>query len=48
MAKINEKILKAAREKQLVINKKTLITLSADFLAENVQARSKWHDIFKC
>lgn len=50
MAKSKDKegILKAAREKQLVINKKTLITLSADFLAENLQGRSKWHDIFKC
>ena len=49
MAKIRDKerILKAAREKQLVIPKGTPIRLGADFSAETLQARREWHDIFK-
>ena len=42
-----EKILKAAREKQLFICKGTPMRLSAGFLAETLQARMEWHDIFK-
>lgn len=38
------RILKAARKK--VIKKKP-IKLSTDFSAETLQARRKWHDIFK-
>ena len=47
MAKIKEKerILKAAREKQLVMNKGTPIRQSADFSAEILQARRELHDI---
>ena len=45
MAKIKEKILKAAREKQSINNKGTPIRLSADFSPEILQARRKWQDI---
>ena len=44
--KNKERILKAAREKQSVIYKRTHIRLSADFSAETFQARKDWHDIF--
>ena len=40
------RILKAARKKKTVIKKKT-IKLSTNFCAEMLQARRKWHDIFK-
>ena len=43
--KDKEKILKAAREKQLVTYKGTSIRLSADFSAGSIQARREWHDI---
>ena len=39
MSKVKKRILKAAREKQLVIYRGTLIRLSADFLAESSQVR---------
>ena len=44
MAKVKDKerILKAAREKQRVNYKGTLITLSADFSTETLWARRKW------
>ena len=42
-----ERILKAEREKQLDIYKGTPRRLSVDFSAEDLQARRKWHDIFK-
>ena len=45
--KDKEKILKAAKEKQLVIYKKTPIKLSANFLTETFQYRRDWHKIFK-
>ena len=45
--KNKEKILKTAREKQLVRQKGTLIRPSADFLAESLQVRRKWYGIFK-
>ena len=45
--KDKKRILKAARAKQLVMYKGTLIRLSADFLAETLQARRKWHNVFK-
>jgi len=44
--KEKEKMLKAAREKQQIIYKGTMIRLSADFSAETLQARRYWHDIF--
>ena len=49
MAKIKDKerILKAAREKQLVTYKGTPIKLSADFSAETLQVRRELPDIFK-
>ena len=45
--KDKEKILKAKREKQQITYKETPITLSADFLADTLQARREWHNIFK-
>ena len=42
-----KKILKGAREKQLVTYKATFIRLSRDFSAAASQARRKLHDIFK-
>ena len=45
--KIKERILKAAREKQSVNYKGTLIKLSADFSTETLQARREWREIFK-
>ena len=44
--KEKEKLLKATREKQQTY-KETPIRLTADFSAETLQARRKWHDIFK-
>jgi len=37
--------LKAAREKKQITDKGSPIRLSADFSAETLQARRKWHDI---
>jgi len=45
--KDKERILKAAREKQIVIYKENSIRLSAEFSAETLEARKKWRDIFK-
>lgn len=45
--KDKEGILKAASKKQLVMYKGNPIMLSADFLAEKLQARREWHDLFK-
>ena len=47
MAKVKERILKAARGKQIVNYKGTSIRLSADFSTEILQARREWKDIFK-
>ena len=47
MAKVKERILKAAREKQSVTYKGTPIRLSADFSTKSLQARRKWQEIFK-
>ena len=49
MTKINNKkrILKATREKQLLIYKGTPIKSLTDFSAETFQARREWHDTFK-
>ena len=41
-----EKILKSAREKQEVTLKEALISLTADFSMETLQARRKWQEIF--
>ena len=46
--KYKEKILKGAREKQLVTYKGSPIRLSADFFSkETLQARRNWQKIFK-
>ena len=45
--KDKEKILKAAREKQLVNNKGALIRLSSDFSTETFQATRDCPEIFK-
>ena len=42
-----ERILKAAREKQLVTYRGVLIRLSADFSKETLQVRRDWQEIFK-
>ena len=42
-----ETILKAAREKQLVIYRGVPITLSADFSKETLQAGRDWQEILK-
>ena len=44
--KDKERILKAAREKQLVTYKGIPIRLSADFSTETLRARREWRDIF--
>uniref|UniRef100_A0A8D0IK33 L1 transposable element RRM domain-containing protein n=1 Tax=Sus scrofa TaxID=9823 RepID=A0A8D0IK33_PIG len=46
-AKIKERILKAAREKQSINYKGTLVSLSTDSSTETLQARMEWQDIFK-
>ena len=45
--KHQERILKAAREKQQVTYKGNLICLTADLSAETLQARKEWQDIVK-
>ena len=45
--KDKERILKAAREKQLVTHKGKPQKLTAEFPAETLWARRVWHDIFK-
>ena len=45
--KDKERILKAAREKQLITHEGTPIRLSADFSTETFQTRRDWHKIFK-
>ena len=45
--KDKERILKSAREKQLVIYRGVPIRLSADFSKETLQARRGWREIVK-
>ena len=47
MAKVKERILKAAREKQRISYQGTPIRLSANCSTETLQARCEWQDIFK-
>ena len=47
MAKVKQRILKAAREKQRVTYKWTSIRRSVGFSAETLQAKREGHDIFK-
>ena len=46
-SKDKERILKAAKEKQLVTYKGAPIRLSADFSRDTLNARREWHEIFK-
>ena len=41
------RFLKSERDKPPVMYQGTPIRLSADFTAETLQARRKWHDIIK-
>ena len=45
--KDKERILRAAREKQVVTYKGAPIRLSSDFSTETFQARREWREIFK-
>ena len=45
--KDEERILKAAREKQVVTYKGAPIRLLSDYSSETFQARRKWHKMFK-
>ena len=45
--KDNERILKAARDTQLVTYKSLPIILSADFSKESLQAIRDWQEVFK-
>ena len=45
--KDKERILKAAREKQLVTDRGVPIRPSADFSKETLQARSNWQEVVK-
>ena len=45
--KDKERILGAARERQLVTYKGAPIKLSADFSRETFQVRKDWHKVFK-
>ena len=45
--KDKERILNAAREKQLVNYREILIRLSVDFSKETLQARRDWQEVFK-
>ena len=47
MVKEKERILKTAREKQIVIYKEVPIRLAADFSKETLQARRDWQEVFK-
>ena len=49
MAKVKDKkrILKAAREKQIITYNGAPIRLSAVFLTETLQDRKDWHEVFK-
>ena len=47
MAKVKDKERKDSKKKTASHIKGALIRLSADFLAETLQARGEWHDIFK-
>ena len=48
MTRLNDRrILKAAREKQVVTYKEAPIRLSSDYSTETFQARRDWHKILK-
>lgn len=45
--KVKERILKGAREKQLVMYKGSSIKLSADFSAKTLEVRKQCNDVYK-
>ena len=45
--KDKERILKAAREKQVITYKGAPVRLASDYSTETFQARREWHEIFK-
>ena len=45
--KDKERILKAAREEQIVTYRRVPIRLSVDFSKETLQARRDWQEVFK-
>ena len=45
--KDKERILTAAREKQIVTYKAEPISMSSDYSTEIFQTRREWHEIFK-
>ena len=45
--KDKERILKAAREKQIVTYRGDPVRVSADFSKETLQARRDWQEVFK-
>ena len=47
MSNVKERIVKASREKQLVIYKGTPMRLSANVLVDILEARNERYDIFK-
>ena len=47
IAPVKERILKAAREKQVITQAGTPLRLSPDFSAETLWAKRKWHNIVK-
>ena len=47
VGKVKERILTATRIKQGSTYKGIPVRLSADLSAETLQARRKWHDVFK-
>ena len=44
---MGKRILKAAREKQVVTYKGATIRLSSDYSSETFHAGTEWHEIFK-
>ena len=48
MSNVKDKgrILKATREKQIVIHKEAPVRSAADFSTETLQARKEWQEIF--
>ena len=47
MVKVKERLIKAAREKKIVMCKRKNTMLSADFSAETLQVKEEWQNIFK-
>ena len=45
--KDKERILKAAREKQIVVYKEVPLRLSADFSKETLKTKGGWKEVFR-